>query len=201
MKTLTFKISLTDSKPLIWRRFKVTDQYRLDRFHQVIQIVMGWQNSHLHEFEIHGKRYGMILPNYSDEFDPINENWVYLRHFELAEGQQWGYLYDFGDNWTHLLELEKIEEGDLVFPICLEGQQKCPREDAGGIHSYMYFLEGVKDPNHPARELYWIDTTPEEIEFDPDFFGIDEVNKELEKFGKWHQKHPRKKSTPWHRVD
>ena len=51
-KTLQFSIQLMGSNPLIWRTFKVSDSYRLDRFHQVIQIVMGWYNAHLHEFRI-----------------------------------------------------------------------------------------------------------------------------------------------------
>jgi len=37
--------------------------------------------------------------------------------------------------------------------------------------------------------------------FNPNYFSKDAVNKELEKFGVWHRKHPRKKSTPWHQLD
>ena len=49
-KTLHFKVVLIESKPLIWRSVKVTDDYRFDRFHQVLQIVMGWRNAHLQRF-------------------------------------------------------------------------------------------------------------------------------------------------------
>ena len=63
MRELQIKISLANSHIPIWRRFLITEDYRLDRFHQVIQIVMGWWNSHLHEFEIGGRKFGMKYSN------------------------------------------------------------------------------------------------------------------------------------------
>ena len=50
-----FKITLLDSKPKIWRRIQVTD-CKLNTLHYHIQAVMGWNNSHLHHFEIKGER-------------------------------------------------------------------------------------------------------------------------------------------------
>jgi hypothetical protein len=44
------KITLRGSKPSIWRRFAVPSDMRLSDLHYVIQIVMGWDNSHLHQF-------------------------------------------------------------------------------------------------------------------------------------------------------
>ena len=46
------KIQLLDIEPAIWRRFVVPASITLDRLHDVIQIVMGWTDSHLHEFTI-----------------------------------------------------------------------------------------------------------------------------------------------------
>ena len=51
------KILLLDIEPSIWRRFVVPASITLDRLHDVIQIVMGWTDSHLHEFTIGNKRY------------------------------------------------------------------------------------------------------------------------------------------------
>ena len=51
------KIQLLDIEPTIWRRFVVSASITLDRLHDVIQIVMGWTDSHLHEFTIGKKRY------------------------------------------------------------------------------------------------------------------------------------------------
>lgn len=55
------KIQLLDIEPAIWRRFVVPASITLDRLHDVIQIVMGWTDSHLHEFTIGKKRYTDIL--------------------------------------------------------------------------------------------------------------------------------------------
>lgn len=52
-----FKITLSDSEPPIWRRIQVED-CTLDELHGHIQTAMGWTNSHLHYFEIGGKRFG-----------------------------------------------------------------------------------------------------------------------------------------------
>jgi len=50
------KIQLLDIEPAIWRRFVAPASITLDRLHDVIQIVMGWTDSHLHEFTIGKKR-------------------------------------------------------------------------------------------------------------------------------------------------
>src|SRR5690606_16718125 len=52
-----FKITLLESQPPIWRRIQVKN-CTLDKFHEHIQTAMGWANSHLHQFEIDGERYG-----------------------------------------------------------------------------------------------------------------------------------------------
>ncbi|MDY6823373.1 MAG: hypothetical protein SWH68_06180 [Thermodesulfobacteriota bacterium] len=38
------KITLTGSKPPIWRRLIVKDNIRLDELHSVLQVTMGWSN-------------------------------------------------------------------------------------------------------------------------------------------------------------
>lgn len=42
------KITLKRSLPAIWRRVVVSTDMPLDRLHDVIQIAMGWTNSHMH---------------------------------------------------------------------------------------------------------------------------------------------------------
>lgn len=50
-------IQLLDIEPAIWRRFVVPVRITLDRLHDVIQIVMGCTDRHLHECTIGNKRY------------------------------------------------------------------------------------------------------------------------------------------------
>ncbi len=195
---LQFKITLRGGKPPIWRRFQVTDDYRLDRFHQVIQIVMGWWNAHLHEFDIFGQRYGMHMPHIMDSFDEGEDETKYhLKDFKLKAGEKMDYLYDFGDSWEHQLLVEEVSPGTLNAPMCLKGKGACPPEDCGGIWGYQEVMEAVKDPRHPEHEemMEWL---PED--FDPTHFNIESINEELRRFGEWHRKNPKAKSTPWHQI-
>ncbi|MEZ5039752.1 MAG: plasmid pRiA4b ORF-3 family protein [Saprospiraceae bacterium] len=196
-KTLHFKIKLLDIKPVIWRQFQVTDDYRFDRFHQVIQIVMGWTNSHLHEFRVKDRHIGIL---FNDGFDMAiieDGTTLYLKDLALQKGETLVYLYDFGDNWEHALHLEEISDNPLSNPICTAGESACPPEDCGGIWGYSDMLEIIKDPGHQRYEdmMEWLSSP-----FDPTVFSVDKVNKELKKFGAWHRKHPRAKSTPWHKL-
>ena len=89
---------LEDSHPAIWRRLIVPGGIRLARLHEIFQAAMGWTNSHLHNFEIADKRYGMDL----DEFatNQLNEkDFTVLK--AIGDERRFRYTYDFGDNWEH----------------------------------------------------------------------------------------------------
>jgi hypothetical protein len=58
MPLYQLKITLRDCRPPIWRRIVVRAAMKLDRLHRVIQIAMGWTNSHLHQFVLGGVYYG-----------------------------------------------------------------------------------------------------------------------------------------------
>lgn len=59
----TLRISLRDSKPPIWRRVAVPSDITLGQLHEVIQIAMGWTNSHLHQFVLKDKSLINRAPN------------------------------------------------------------------------------------------------------------------------------------------
>lgn len=56
------KITLDGSKPPIWRRVQVLGSTHLGRLHDIIQATMGWYDSHLHQFMINGREYGVPHP-------------------------------------------------------------------------------------------------------------------------------------------
>ncbi len=198
LTSLHFNISLEESQPRIWRTFKVDTDYRFDRFHQVIQIVMGWNNSHLHEFDINGYQIGMDLQDIViDATEVADETKIYLRDFKWNPGDVLYYSYDFGDDWIHRLELIETSEAPLPLPVCTGGENACPPEDCGGIGGYYNLLQILKDPNDPEYQD-WMDWLPEG--FEPYKFEQDAVNNELGLFGAWHKKHPRKKASPWHQI-
>ena len=176
------KITLLDIEPPIWRRVVVDGQSSLGDLHLIIQIAMGWTNSHLHEFRIGDSRYGMCDP----EFDDLGEGAQDEEMFTLEQvapfvGVEFLYLYDFGDNWEHLVRVEAIEEPEKkeFRPVCLAGERSCPPEDVGGIPGYAEFLKVIADSNHPEHSsmVDWIGG-----EFDPGYFAIDSVNEYLAHF-------------------
>ncbi len=91
---------------MIWRRIKIRSDSTIADLHYVIQIVMGWTDSHLHRFVIHGQDYGIALIggiSFSD--DP---RLVKLSKFAWREKERFLYEYDFGDSWHHLSPPKKI---------------------------------------------------------------------------------------------
>lgn len=52
-------IEVREVQPRVWRRLLVPGSLRLDKLHRMFQAAMGWEDCHLHAFEIGDKRYGM----------------------------------------------------------------------------------------------------------------------------------------------
>ena len=176
----------------------MSDDYRMDRFHQVIQIAMGWTNSHLHEFIFENRRVGMLLGDELDMEDLEDETKLYLKDFNLKEGQAFQYLYDFGDSWEHLIEVESIIDKETEIPQCINGAMSCPPEDCGGIWRYQDLIKTIENSSHPdhAEMLEWVGD-----DFDSTIFALNTVNAELNHFGDYHNAHPEDMSTPWHQID
>ena len=59
------KVTLRGIKPPIWRRIQVPGHIKLGVFHEILQEVMGWTNTHLHQFVIQGRYFA--APD--EEFD------------------------------------------------------------------------------------------------------------------------------------
>ncbi|NCB02423.1 MAG: plasmid pRiA4b ORF-3 family protein [Spirochaetia bacterium] len=175
------KITLLKSKPPIWRRFTVPSTFTLDNLHDVVQIVMGWTDSHLHEFIIDAEHYTNDPEGYGDG---LPSNKYRLNRLIFQEGQTFSYIYDFGDYWVHKIVVEKIlpvdsttEEGKEV--TCITGKRASPPEDVGGIYGYMEFCEAIKDSEHKEHDSYveWVGE-----DFDPNEFDIDYINIELDEY-------------------
>lgn len=172
--TYQIKVTLKGSKPPIWRRFEVSGQITLGKLHRILQVIMGWDNAHLHQFIIGDNYYGEPSTE-----DTLNESRVRLHQLFLKEKSKFIYEYDFGDSWEHELLVEKIlpaTEGKTA-PVCLKGKRACPPEDVGGIWGYADFLEAIGDPEHPEHEdmMEWGGG------FDPEAFVLEEVNDYLKK--------------------
>jgi Plasmid pRiA4b ORF-3-like protein len=60
------EVTLTGVKPQVWRRLLVQSTLSLKKFHQILQIALGWTDSHLHEFSARGLTYGTPHSEYAN---------------------------------------------------------------------------------------------------------------------------------------
>ena len=72
LKIYDLRIELEEIEPLIWRRILVPGKITLPRLHDLLQLVMGWTNSHLHSFEIGERTFGMDGTDL-EELNMLNE--------------------------------------------------------------------------------------------------------------------------------
>ena len=134
------RITLNGTKPPIWRRVAVASDITLGQLHEVIQIVMGWTNSHLHQFmlkdtslkqgpeaiarltaedrrdEIFTASRGIrvFVPCGPEcgglDLDGEDEDVFTLAVVCPKAKSKLTYQYDFGDGWEHIIEVQKIVE-------------------------------------------------------------------------------------------
>jgi hypothetical protein len=150
----------------------------LPQLHRTLQIVMGWEDYHLHEFRIAGKVYAQ--PDPEDNHlgrEVLDERRARVSRLAANVGSSFEYVYDFGDDWYHDILLESISLAmpRKRYPICVAGARSAPPEDAGGIGGYQHYLEALFDHRHQDHKtmLAW------RGRFDPEYFPIAGVNKLL----------------------
>lgn len=174
------KVTLRGSRPPIWRRFLVPADITLKRLHDSLQAVMGWTDSHLHQFSANGVLYGTTDREYG--LARVSETRTTVAQLLRRPKDRLTYEYDFGDSWQHDVVLEAVlpPGSNGHYPVVESGRRECPPEDVGGIPGYVRFLEVLADPKHPehAETLEWIGGR-----FDPESFDSGEAN--LDIHGGW----------------
>ena len=174
-------IALEWVRPVVWRRVLVSGNTKLDTLQEIFQAAMGWSDCHLHMF---------IGPDeswmYSDPFRDIDgcadEGQVSLRKVAPHKGYVFDYLYDFGDNWLHRVEVEEITTQDLKMARCIDGEGSCPPEDCGGHLGYSEFVAAMSDPKHPNHNYHkqnyseWYTG-----DFDPKAFSAEKMSARIER--------------------
>lgn len=176
-----FRVTLNEIEPPIWRGIAVPASYSFWDLHVAIQDAMGWQDYHLHAFQIRNPATGeeeMIGIPDDDGFEGDPEflpGWLIpLRGYFLRPGQSANYEYDFGDSWSHRIELERIVDRDpgLKLPMCLGGKRACPPEDCGGTPGYEELLATLRNPADEEYQstIEWLGGP-----FDPEAFDPSQV--------------------------
>jgi hypothetical protein len=145
----------------------------LGGLHDVLQAAFGWQNSHLHDFQVGEIRFGMS--DVEDEMFSVDENAAPLGAIARA-GSRFVYRYDFGDDWEHDIVVEAVaQDGDRTIR-CTGGARSCPPEDCGGPAGYARMLEVLANPEDEehAEMKQWAPRG-----FSPEKFDVAAVKKKL----------------------
>ena len=184
-----FKVSLEGSKPPVWRRLLVPDNFTFIDFHAVIQASMGWENAHLFAFRNPGEyRNDIGIPSEDDwsgaEVRDAQE--VRLRDVFQREKQRMHYEYDFGDGWQHVILLEKILDEKILAPQCLKGKGACPPEDCGGIWGYYGMIDTINNPKSPDYQdmREWLGMK-KGAKWDPEEFDLEECRRRVTHYQEW----------------
>lgn len=170
---LQLKIVLDHLTPAIWRRVLVNEDISFLQLHKVIQATMGWEDYHMHEFELASPRMSIGTKS-SDDFFPDDRPMLPERTTRLADvlgaKKKFRYWYDFGDDWWHTISIEKCLPPNPAAPAAelLAGEFACPLEDCGGPYGYADMLDVTADPRHPehAEIAEWL------VDFDPEEFDL-----------------------------
>lgn len=181
-KGYVLKIELDHTRPKVWRRFTVSSAISMSELHGLIQVIMGWENEHLYDFNT---PIGRIDEDPSGFNESLNAWEVSLAHVLTKAGQSMQYTYDFGDSWKHTITLEKINKTNCKQPVVTAGKGTCPPEDCGGTWGYENLLKMMKYARKNGIEsldekeqnqLRWYGFTDD---FDPSHFDKQAVNEKL----------------------
>jgi hypothetical protein len=173
-EALELTVVLRDTDPPVWRRIVVPTSLPLSQLHAVLQTAMGWQDYHLHLFDVGGVLYGDV----EDFPGELGDEETFTVADAAGVAEEWRYHYDFGDGWDHDIRVgQRLASVGTGTPHCLDGARACPPEDCGGTPGYEHLLRVLADPADPehAELLEWVGG-----EFDPDAFDVAATNELLE---------------------
>ncbi len=172
-------ITLMDCKPSVWREVEVASSMTLARLHDVLQVLMGWDDCHLWAFEAGKRRFEPPDPDVRTQLvagdDPDQ---VTLGALLTGKGSRLRYNYDFGDDWWLDIKVLAIGKPELKvrYPRCLAGERAGPPEDCGGSHGFEELLAARKNPrsSHAKELLEWVGP-----DWNPEAFNLTLTNKVL----------------------
>jgi hypothetical protein len=187
------KIELQHSDPLIYRTVIVPENFSFHQLHLVIQGIMNWENYHIYQFNT-GAPYAsdsISLPEPDEEdfdsffgnrFNTYDSSETFLSDLFNGQKKKLNYIYDFGDDWIHVIKLLKKPEEEVVYPKCIKGENAAPIEDCGGISGFYHLLDVLNNQGETKEKkelLNWLGISGRRSYEDEFEFEIDEVNKKL----------------------
>ena len=124
-QSLQLKMLLRDVHPAVWRRVGLLDCLSIADLHLVTQLLMGWDDDHLHRFRIHGRDYGIAYVG-GMVFDDDAAS-VPLSRFQFRATERFVYEYDFSAGWQVEVRVEQILPASRWDPpFCVAGREPSP---------------------------------------------------------------------------
>jgi hypothetical protein len=161
-------VSLHGATPPPWRLLEVPSAMTLDRLHEVLQRMFGWDDFGPHSFvTIYGEFFGPLRPasraarraaKWAGE--PRDDSGVMLAQAAGEEGLGIVYLYGYDDEWQVDIRVEKIlsATAGLAYPRCTGGWGKdIPGEGCRGVWEF------DSDRELDALDIYLDYFDPEEL--------------------------------------
>ena len=190
MPGYTCKIVIEDTHPPVWRRVIIPDQITFFELHKIIQILFDWDDVHLHGFHIPSDDividdeggfdlWGNHYNDFDTNIDFFFKNYKWIR-----------YIYDFGDEWRHKINIEKYElDYKERYPKLVKYKGDNFMEDSGGVWNwemneevYPFDREFVESqfrqmvfPKHKQKDKVKVFNEQDKIDILKGFF--DEISK------------------------
>ena len=128
---------------MTWRRLLVPGDSTLADLHETLQVALGWTDTHLHRFRIHGREFAVPRLGAAALDDARR---VHLRQFGFRLRERFLYEYDFTDGWQHEVRIEALRpvEARRSYPVCLAGERAAPPEECGGPWAYLRLRDWLR---------------------------------------------------------
>ena len=137
------------------RKIRVGANITFERLHKIIQAAYNWHESHLYQFLLfkggeEGERPSVEIV--TDKAEATNPKTARLVHRAklgdyLDEHKHMMYIYDFGDEWIHYIDVVgKADDSGDKLPWLLSGENDAPPEDCGGSEGFADFLKVMSKP-------------------------------------------------------
>ncbi len=166
------------SSPEVWREIILPEGLTFEQLHLIIQAAFGWEDSHLYAFCENGLGDLITIncPVDADAFVTADKTYVdkllvnlYNRREIRQQTVPFYYIYDYGDEWKHLIEVEEVDHTASPNLALLAGRGACPPEDCGGPIIY----NALK--NNPQLS----EDTALPIGFNPDVVDVEGIKARL----------------------
>jgi len=128
-RVYTFKVSLKEA-PKIWREIEIKGDQTLHQLHKAIFEAFDRFDEHLYAFFLSNKPWDSSteysLPDPGSEAK--NAKKATIDSLGLRVKKKFLYVFDFGDEWWHSVELLNVREEELVgkYPCIIESQGEAP---------------------------------------------------------------------------